>query len=241
LVAASLEAEWNEKLRALEERQQEYQRECEKDRRFLDEQTRTQVLALASDFSKLWQDPRTENRDRKRMMRLLIEDVTLVRGKELTVNVRFRGGATRIVTLPLPLPAWKIRETSPEVLTEIDRLLDNHTDSEIATILNERGFRSGEGKRIDSHMVYRLRREHGLKTRYQRLREAGMLTIEEVATRLAINPGTAKRWKRGGYLRAHRYNGRCFLIEPPGPDTPLKYKRKPGCYRSKVEPTANRG
>jgi len=241
LVAASLEAEWNEKLRALEERQQEYQRECERDRKLLDEQTCARVLALASDFPKLWQDPRTEDRDRKRMLRLLIEDVTLVRGKEVSVNVRFRGGATKTLTLPLPPPAWKIRQTSPEVLAEINRMLDNHTDSEIAVMLTERGYRSGEGKPINHAMVYRLRRQHKLKTLYQRLRDAGMLTIKEVAARLGINPGTAKRWKRGGYLRAHWYNDHSYLIEAPGPDRPLKHKRKPGCYRSRVErATANR-
>jgi hypothetical protein len=89
LVAASLEAEWNEKLRVLDERQQEYQRECERDRRLLDEKTSTEVLALASDFPKLWQDQRTEDRDRKRMLRLLIEDVTLIRNKEISASVRF--------------------------------------------------------------------------------------------------------------------------------------------------------
>jgi DNA invertase Pin-like site-specific DNA recombinase len=235
LVAASLEAEWNEKLRALEESQQEYQTKREKDRKLLDEQTRARVLALASDFPKLWQDPRTEDRDRKRMLRLLIEDVTLVRGKEVSVGVRFRGGATKTLTLPLPPPAWKIRQTSPEVLAELNRLLDNHTDSEIAVILNERGHRSGEGKPINHAMVYRLRRQHGLMTRYERLRDAGMLTVKEVAARFGINPGTAKRWKRGGYLRAHWYNDHSYLIEPPGSDRPLKHKRKPGCYGPKVE------
>ena len=241
LVAASLEAEWNEKLRALDERQQEYQTEREKDRRLLDEETRARVLSLASDFPKLWQDPRTEDRDRKRMLRLLIEDVTLVRGKDISVGVRFRGGATRSLTLPLPPPAWKIRQTSPEVLAEINRLLDNHTDSEIAVILTELGYRSGEGKPINHAMVYRLGHHYELKTRYQRLRDAGMVTVEEVAAKLGINPGTAKRWKRGGYLRAHWYNDHSYLIEPPGPGRPLKHKRKPGCYRSKVErATANR-
>jgi DNA invertase Pin-like site-specific DNA recombinase len=235
LVAASLEAEWNEKLHVLDERHQEYPRECERDRKLLDEHTRARVIALASDFPKIWQDPRTEGRDRKRMLRLMIEDVTLLRDKEISVSVRFRGGATRTLTLPLPPPAWKIRQTSPEVLAEINRLLDNHTDSEIAVILTERGCRSGEGKSIDHAMVYRLRREHAMKTRYQRLRDAGMLTINEVAAKLGINPGTAKKWKGGGYLHAHWYNDHCYLIEPPGNDTPLKHKRKPGCYRSKAE------
>ena len=227
LVAASLEAEWNERLRALEEAQREYEQQHKKDRMIQDEETRSQLLALARDFPRLWRDPDTSDRDRKRMLRLLIEDVTLVKGNEITAGVRFRGGATKVLTLPLPLPAWKLRQTSPAVLTEIDRLLDDCTDVQIAAILTERGYRSGEDKRINAAMVWRLRREHGLKTRYERLREKGMLALAEIAAKLDLAYGTAKVWNGVGYLRGHPYNdrGQC-LFEPPGPDTPLKYKQK---------------
>lgn len=227
LVAASLEAEWNERLRALDEAQREYDQQRHKDRMIQDEQTRSQILALAGDFPRLWRDPDTSDRDRKRMLRLLIEDVTLVKGNEITAGVRFRGGATKVLTLPLPLPAWKLRQTSPQVLAEINRLLDDNTDAQIAAILTERGYRSGEGKRINAAMVWRLRREHGLRTRYERLREKGMLTLAEIAAKLDLAYGTAKVWNGAGYLRGHPYNdrGQC-LFEPPGPDTPLKYKQR---------------
>ena len=237
LVAASLEADWNNKLRTLEEAHREYERQSEKDRAWLDAETQTRVLGLAADFPRLWADPTTPDRDRKRMVRLLIEDVTLLRGDEITAHVRFRGGATRTLSLPLPVPSWKLRQTSPEVLAEIDRLLDDHVDTEIAAMLTERGFRSGTGKPIDTLMVWRLRRHHGLKTRYQRLRDAGMLTVEEMAARLNVHPGTVKIWRQAGYLPSHAYNDkRGFLFEPPGPDAPLKHKRKKGCYRPKKRP-----
>jgi hypothetical protein len=233
LVASSLEAEWNEKLRALEEAQREYDQQRDKDRTMLNEETRSRILALASDFPEVWRDPNTSDRDRKRMLRLLIEDVTLVKGNEITASVRFRGGATKVLTLPLPLPAWKLRETSPQVLSEINRLLNDYTDSQIAAILTERGYRSGEKKTINAGMVWRLRRQHGLKTRYQRLQEKGMLTLEEIAAKLGIAYATAKVWHRAGYLHGCTYNdrGQC-LFEPPGPNTPLRYKRKAGLYPS---------
>jgi DNA invertase Pin-like site-specific DNA recombinase len=75
LVAATLEAEWNHKLRAQEAAQDDYERQRAADT-LLDEEKRQRVLALATNFPRLWRDPDTPARERKRMARLLIEDVT---------------------------------------------------------------------------------------------------------------------------------------------------------------------
>jgi hypothetical protein len=77
LVADSLEAQWNEKLRALSEATEEYARRREQDARVVTDAQRSAILALASDFPRLWSNPATTDRDRKRMIRLLLEDVTL--------------------------------------------------------------------------------------------------------------------------------------------------------------------
>ena len=161
------------------------------------------------------------------MVRLLIEDITLIKGADITAHVRFRGGTTKTLHLPLPLPAWALRQTSPEVIAELDRLLDDYTEAKIAVLLTERGFRSGAGKPINDLMVWRVRRHYGLKSRYQRLRERGMLTKAEIATQLRVTPATIKVWRLGGLLPAHPYNdkGQC-LYEPPGADAPVRNKWK---------------
>ena len=79
LVADALEADWNERLRALTEAQEQYERQRQADRAVLDQESRSRILALTTDFPKLWNDPKTPDRERKRMARLLIEDVTLTR------------------------------------------------------------------------------------------------------------------------------------------------------------------
>ena len=122
--------------------------------------------------------PATPDRERKRMLRLIIEDVTLVKGKELVVHVRFRGGATRTLTLPRPAPAWALRQTSPEVVAEIDRLLGRLHRRPDRRVLTERGFRSGTGKPVNIMMVARVRDHYHLKPRYERLRERGLLTLD---------------------------------------------------------------
>ena len=73
--------------------------------------------------------------------------------RQLTLHVRFKGGATQSLTLPRPLSAWELRMTPAATIAEIDRLLDHHTEGQIAVILNERGLRSGEGKPFHGRLV----------------------------------------------------------------------------------------
>ena len=223
LVADSLEADWNEKLRQLTDAQAEYERQRENDCRAITDEHRARIAALVNDFPRLWRDPSTPDRERKRMVRLLIEDVTLIKQKEITLHVRFRGGATQSLTLPPPQTAWELRMTSAAVISEIDRLIEHYTDRQIAVILNERGLRSGENKSFHGRLVARIRRTHGLKPRYDRLRDAGMLTMEEMATLLGTCIGTVKIWGHHGLLRRHAYTDKNeFLYEPPGDNAPTK-------------------
>ena len=103
LVADSLEAEWNSKLRTVTEAQRERERQRQQDRQALNDQQRAAILALATDFPRLWRDSNTPDRERKRMTRLLLEDVTLLRADTIVLQIRFKGGATRTLTVPLPL------------------------------------------------------------------------------------------------------------------------------------------
>ncbi len=193
LVADSLEADWNLKLRALAAAQEEYDRQCTGDGVLLDDRQRAAVLALATDFPRLWRDPQTPNRERKRMVRLLIEDVTLLRQDEIVAHVRFRGGATHSLHLPLPLTAWQLRQTDPAVVAEIDQLLNEHTISEVAAILNQRHLRPGMADAFTAHIVDNIRRSYHLADRFTRLRAKGLLTLGETAAILGLHPSTIKR------------------------------------------------
>ena len=75
-------------------------------------------------------------------------------------------------------------------------------------------------------MIGRIQKDYGLKSRYDRLREAGMLTCSELAQLLGISPQTVCRWRNQGRLRSHAYNdkGGC-LFEDPGPKLPAKNQR----------------
>jgi DNA invertase Pin-like site-specific DNA recombinase len=224
LVADALEAQWNEALRALQAAQEDYERQHQSDSEQLDEAQKGQIRALADDFPRVWRDPGTEQRERKRLLRLVIEDVTLLKDEKLHVHVRFRGGRTRTLMLSRPRCSWELHQTDPAVIEEIDRLLEQCTTREVAEQLNERGLHSGWARAFHSRMVERLRRDYGLKSRYERLRSAGMLTLQEMAERLDVQPCTVKRWRQQGRLTGHLYSDRHdYLYEPPGEDPPQKY------------------
>lgn len=227
LVADELEAEWNRKLRALTEAQEESDRQRQSTPTVLDETQRARILALATDLPRLWREPTTPDRERKRMVRLMIEDVTLTKGTPVIAAVRFRGGATTTLTVSPALSAWQMRQTRPEVVAAIDELLGHQTDTEIARTLNERGFQTGTGKVFSPWTVYRLRTDYKLRSRYERLRAAGMLENSEIAEELGVGPETIKIWRRAGLLKSHAYNDKGeHLYGPPGADAPVAGKHK---------------
>lgn len=238
LVADELEAEWNRKLRALANAQEDSERRRKSEKTSLDDQQRARILALSSDLPKLWNDPITPDRERKRMVRLLVEDVTLTKGRPVVAQVRFRGGATSTLKVPPALSAWELRQTNPAVVAEIDKLLDQYTEAKIASLLNDRGYTTGTGKRFSPWTIWRLRANYKLRTRYTRLRAAGMLDKSEIAKRLGVSPSTIKVWRAAGLLRHHAYNdkGEC-LFEPPGKDAPVKWRHQ-GKYRGQRSATS---
>ncbi len=215
LVADSLEAEWNNKLRTLAEVQAQYEQQTQKQRLLIDSQIRDQLLCLAADFPKIWKDPSVEPRERKRIFRLLIEDVTLINGEKIQIHVRLRGGATRSLSVAKPLPIAQIRKTKPEVVAEIDKLLEQHCDREVAEILNQQGRRTWQNAPFNVKKIAHIRQAFNLQCRYNRLRAKGLLTAKEMSVQHGVTTTTINLWAREGRLRKHRYdNARRCLYEP---------------------------
>src|SRR4030095_9996667 len=158
--------DWNAKLKLLTQAQEACERQRVEDRKLIDDQQRAAILSLSTTFPQLWRDPATPDRERKRMIRLLLEDVTLVREDHLNLHIRFKGGAQRSLQLPPPQCSWELRQTSPEVVAAIDRLLDHHPYPEIAAKLNEQGLLSGEGRPFTARIVARIQRSYKLIARY---------------------------------------------------------------------------
>jgi DNA invertase Pin-like site-specific DNA recombinase len=232
LVADTLEREWNDKLRALAKAHEQRERERQKDRIAVDEAIRDRLVAMTTDFRTLWRDASLPNRERKRLLAYIIEDVTLVKlpaEGTTRIHVRFKGGKTETLTTQNPKSSAQQVKTDPKVVELVDALLENHIYPEIADILNDRGIRPGGSARrgqadarfTDLRVAY-LANEYGLRSRYDRLRGQGLLTREEAASRLGICESTLIRWVEHGIVTRHSYNAHAYLYEVPGPNPSLK-------------------
>jgi len=220
LVADALEADWNARLRELAAAQDDYAT-ARTATAMLDEQQRARIRALASDFPALWNNPATPMRERKRLIRLLITDVTLTRGEDtITAAVRLPGGQHRTLHLPIPLNAWQERKTPATTITLIDQLLATHTYSQVASALSQRGLTSGDGKPWDAGRVRAHCHTRHIPSLWQRLRNAGMLTLDETAQQLGAHPQSIKRWYRLSLITGHPADDRGTCLYHPGQARP---------------------
>jgi DNA invertase Pin-like site-specific DNA recombinase len=227
LVADSLERQWNEKLARLAEAEDEYRRATTGDAADLTADARVDIHALASDLPRVWHDPRTPMRERKRMLRLLIEDVTLLRGRTIQIHIRWKGGATTTLDRPLPLASPDLRRTPTAIVEMVRALATEHTDPQIARILSARSLRSGTDQPFTSSRVRQLRHAYGIPTLAEHLSQAGWLTVTKIAAQLGVHPATARRFASAGVLHALRANDRgLMLFEPPTGPLPRAHPGK---------------
>src|SRR5437763_8532156 len=187
LVATVLEAEWNTKLRELEEARAIEEQYNRADQHQPNSPERAEIEQVPERFRQFWHDPKTTVRQRKRVVRLLIEDVTVLKAEQIVAHIRFKGGATQTITVLLPPPFAQSRLTAPETLAAMDRLLEEYTDAAVAEQLNQQGYRTFDGLLFQSIHIYQLRRHHRIPDRYTRLRAQGMLTAEELAGRYGVS------------------------------------------------------
>ncbi len=232
LVADTLEGEWNEKLRVLSKAREDRERAREQDQFILDEAVRERLIAMTVDFNKLWVDPDTPNRERKRLLAHIIEDVTLIKMPAegtTKVHIRFKGGKIQTLTIMSPKSSAQQVKTQPGIVELVDRFLDKHIYSEIAELLNQQGYSPGgsarrgrHGARFTALKVAYLVHHYGLRSRYDRLRDRGMLTKREAAARLNIHETTLAKWAENGLVAKHAYNAHHNLYEVPESNPPRK-------------------
>jgi DNA invertase Pin-like site-specific DNA recombinase len=233
LVADTLEGEWNDKLRALAQARQERERGRQQDHFLLDDTIRQRLVVMTTDFKKLWDDLSTANRERKRLLAYIIEDATLIKlpMEGITkIHVRFKGGKTETLTTLNPKSSAQQIKTPPGIVELVDKLLDNHIYSEIADILNQQGLRPGGSARhrrssalFTALRVAYLVHEYAIRSRYDRLRDRGMLTKPEAAVRLGIHESTLVHWAKRGIVTRHTHNAHAYLYEVPDPSLPAKH------------------
>jgi len=204
LVARGLERDWEHKLSALAAAEAELSLRERQRPRTLTAEEREQLLRLGADLGRVWSAPTTTDRDRKQLLRCLIEEVVLDVAREerrATITLRWRGGALTELAVALPKPQPAIR-TDEDTIELLRRLAVHYDDATIAGILNRQGRRSATGERFTAIIVGGLRRYRGIAAHKPPTDppDGELLPIAKAAEQLGVAPSTLHRWIGDGFV-----------------------------------------
>jgi DNA invertase Pin-like site-specific DNA recombinase len=208
LVAGTLERRWNDALLEWEDLQKQATEFRRQQARVITEEQKAKVLALATDLPRLWHASTTQAKDRKRMLRLLIKDITvekLLHPKQLLVHIRWQGGACSDICLQLPPNIADRVRYAAAVVDRVRHLAQSMPDAEIADRLNQEGQISALGKPFTGSMVKWIRYRYLIPM--AKLVRPEELTVQQVAERFRVSPNVVYYWIDRGVIEARRLNG----------------------------------
>ena len=207
LVARGLETEWNTALQRLADAEAELARRETARPKALTPAERAAILALGDDLGQVWDAPTTTDKDRKQLLRTLLEEVNITARRDdpdprACLILRWKGGAISELTVPLRRPQPKIR-TDDDTVELVRRLAVHYPDAVIAGILNRQGRRTPRGMSYTAGKVQGLRHYWGIP-RHQPATsapaEGELLNVAKAARQLGIAPSTLLRWLNDGFV-----------------------------------------
>jgi len=207
LVAATLENRWESALNRIEELKIEYDEFRKKQQIPLNQEQKKKLLALAKDIPRLWQAKSTKEKDRKRILQLLIKDITLEKcqkNKKAILHIRWQGGATEDIRLDLPKKAYEKYRYSQEMVDTVRKMAKSLSDSQIAKILNQEGKLSSKGKPFSKSMISWIRYTHSIPP--ARLKHVDELTVNQVMEKFGVSRYVVYYWIEREIIQARRVN-----------------------------------
>jgi DNA invertase Pin-like site-specific DNA recombinase/predicted DNA-binding transcriptional regulator AlpA len=205
LVARGLETEWEKRLRDLAAAKAELQRREQQRPRALSPEEKEKIRSLGSDLHKVWTAPTTTDRDRKELLRTLVEEVivTVVRAERRAhLTLRWRGGALTELDLSLPRSQPRGIRTDEDTISLLRRLAAHYSDDVIAGILNRQERKTATGERFTANQVGSLRRYRNIPC-YEPPAEpptGELVTLKDAAKILGVAASTIHRWINDGFV-----------------------------------------
>jgi len=205
LVARGLEGEWENRLRDLATAELELRRREQQRPSAIRPEQLHAIKNLSSDIRKVWEAPTTTDRDRKELLRTLLEEVILnlkrAEGRA-HLTLRWRGGA--FTTLDVLVPRFRPMgpRTDEDTISLLRRLAALYPDEVIAGVLNRQGRKTATGERFTANQVGSLRRYRGIP-RFQlpvTPPDGELVTIRKAAQILGMNTSSIHRWLADGFI-----------------------------------------
>jgi DNA invertase Pin-like site-specific DNA recombinase len=206
LVARGLETEWNTALAALADAEAELSRREQRRPGALTAAERQAVMALGDDLGQVWDAPTTTDKDRKQLLRTLLDEVSITIHRDRAEGradllLRWKGGALTELTVPLRRKPPKIR-TSEDTIDLLRRLAVHYPDAKIAGILNRQHRTTARGLSFTASRVASLRTHWhiGCHQPAAGQDEGELLNVSQAARELRIAPSTLLRWLNDGFV-----------------------------------------
>jgi DNA invertase Pin-like site-specific DNA recombinase/uncharacterized protein YndB with AHSA1/START domain len=205
LVARGLETEWESRLRDLATAEAELHRREQQRPGILDQEQLNRIQLLGSDIRQVWHATTTTDRDRKELLRTLLEEVILNLKRaegHAHLTLRWRGGAITILDVSVPRFKPMGPRTDEDTLSLLPRLAALYPDEVIAGILNRQGRKTATGERFTANQVGGLRRYRDIP-RFQPPAEppgGELVSIRKAAQILSMNTSSIHRWLADGFI-----------------------------------------
>ena len=209
LVGRTLERDWEGKLAEVERLERESSARPQQSIRLVDPGERGRILALAQDLPAVWHAATTTNVERKQLIGFLIKDICINRGETMIeVSIRWQTEACTVLEVPRPQRMYELRRTDPVVVARVRALASEHTDRQIAALLDQEGFRSGTKGGFTAAKVQWIRYVHSISSGCPERPSAcpdgsrgdGRCSVQEAAKQLNVNISTIAAWCRAGRL-----------------------------------------
>src|SRR6266498_1933179 len=207
LVARGLETEWNTALQHTANAEAELARREQRRPVPLTDEQRATILALGDDLNQVWTAPTTTDKDRKQLLRTLLEEVHITVHRDdrpdphAELLLRWKGGIISELTAPLRRPQPAIR-TDEDTINLLRRLAVHYPDTKIAGILNRQGRRTARGLSYTANRVASLRHHWNIPCHQptDTPQEGELLNVSAAARQLGIAPSTLLRWLNDGFV-----------------------------------------
>ena len=209
LVARALERDWNEMLTQIEQLEREYATFPKWSDHLVSPAERQRILALAQDLPAIWQAPTTCRAERKQLLRFLIKDVTLTRqNKSIQINIRWQTEAVTTTEVARRPKSYELRRTQPTIVERVRSLALDHTDRQIADLLNQDGLVPGLGGTFTARKVSWIRYAYQIPSNCPKAPELcatgqrgdGRYSARRAAQLLNVNVSTIADWCQAGIL-----------------------------------------
>jgi DNA invertase Pin-like site-specific DNA recombinase len=238
LVARTLEAAWEQRLRDLERAEADLATQRARRTSPLTAEELEQLQRAGADLRAIFDAPTTSQRDRKLLLRALISEICVTVDRDagtIDVSITWEGGAkTQLAPLPLRRQGQPYRTTPEDTVALVRRLAAHYDDKTIALVLANQKRRTATGLRFTQHRVTNLRNSHGIPVFTPDPAAAGadgeLVSVRHAARELGVTPPTVYRWLRDGFIKG----------EQPTPGAPWRIRLN-AALRAKVAEDAPDG